>query len=263
MKRLGIYMPLRRVSDMVKWSPAFERLYDATHPKARRTKQAERDLFRSQVPSGALCFDVGANIGDKTRMYAGHDCRVVAIEPVERNLEILRKRFGRSSQVTIVSGAASDHPGRQAINVIDDITAFSSFSDRWVKSLEDPELNRFGLSLKPPTTQMVDMTTLDLLIEQFGRPHYVKVDVEGHEINVLRGLSQKVALVSFEANLPEFVDETTDCVSTLAALAPTCTFNYTNETQDHFQLPDWVGASVFNAHLTSTDEHFMEIYCKM
>lgn len=262
-RRLGIYKSLRRVSDMVKWSKSFERLHDATHPRQKRAKQAEFDLFRSLVPPGSLCFDIGANIGEKTRMYLAHGCRVVAVEPVERNIEILEKRFGRTPDVTIVSSAASDHVGREAINVIDDVTAFSSFSNRWVASLEDPELNRFGVRLPPSTSQMVDMTTLDLLIERFGSPDYVKVDVEGHEINVLRSLSQKVTLVSFEANLPEFADETINCVSTLATLAPASVFNYTDEGQDDLKLAEWIDAAAFQERLESTHERFMEIYCRM
>jgi len=247
----------------VKWSRPYERFIDATHPAARRVKQAERELFRRLVPSGSLCFDVGANIGDKTSMFIAHGCRVVAVEPVARNVHILRKRFGGSPQVTLVVGAVSDHVGREMLNVIDDNTSFSSFSDRWVASLEHEDQNRWGLAMPPASTQAVDTTTVDVLIEQYGRPFYLKVDVEGHEISVLRGMSQPIPLVSVEANLPEFTDETRACVSRLGALAPAAVFNYTNETQDRFVAPEWVGAAAFDHHLANTDERFMEIYCRM
>lgn len=43
---------------------------------------------------------------------------------------------------------------------------------------------------------------LDALIEQWGRPDYIKVDVEGAELSVLQGLQPPVRFLSFEALLP-------------------------------------------------------------
>src|SRR5580698_895135 len=101
-KKIGIYRALRRGSDAVKWSNAYSLLYDATHPESKRAKQAELALFRAHVPAASLCFDVGANIGDKTKIFLKHGCRVVCVEPVKRNIEILTRRFGRNDSVTIV-----------------------------------------------------------------------------------------------------------------------------------------------------------------
>jgi hypothetical protein len=44
----------------------------------------------------------------------------------------------------------------------------------------------------------VPVTTLDALIGKHGQPHFVKIDVEGYEPDVLGGLSTAVPLVSFE-----------------------------------------------------------------
>jgi FkbM family methyltransferase len=262
-KKLRVYESARRVSDEVKWSKTFESVYNLTHWDSRRAKQNELNLFRSLVPAGSLCFDVGANIGDKTNIYLKHQCRVLSIEPVARNIEILHKRFKQTSRVTILTAAVSDHVGSAPINVIDDNTAFSSFNKRWIESLEDKTLNRWGFSVKPPSVEIVKTTTLDLLIEEFGSPFYIKVDVEGHEINVLRGLTRTVPLVSIEANLPEFIDETKECLSTLSALAPASVFNYTNEEPDRFRLTEWVSAADFTTWLDTTDARFMEIFCRM
>jgi FkbM family methyltransferase len=260
-RKLGIYKGLRRISDAVKWSTGFDYLYDATHPEFHRLKQAELALLKSQVPAASLCFDVGANIGDKTGILLQHRCRVVAVEPIKRNLEILKKRYGGHANVAIVPVAVSDQIGRQTINITDDALAFSTFSQKWVDALEDEKSNRWGIAVKT-STDVVETSTLDALIGQFGVPYYIKIDVEGHEINVLRGLTRKIPLISFEANLPEFVEETRACISHLLSLDQSAAFNYTGENAIDFELSDWRDATALLAILDKGDLRFMEIYCR-
>ncbi len=63
----------------------------------------------------------------------------------------------------------------------------------------------------------VPVTTLDALIERFGMPAFVKIDVEGSEPDVLAGLSQPVAVVSFEY-LPRALDLAEGCSVRLGQL---------------------------------------------
>jgi len=260
-RKLHIYEPLLRVSDGFKWSKAYEYLHDATHPRSTRMKRGERELFQSLVPAGSLCFDIGANIGSKASIYLEHDCRVIAVEPVPRNVDIMRKRFGHDPHLCLVNMAVSDRLGLAKLNVIEDNTSFSSLSQAWADSLQTAGSNRWGLVMKPPTALMVETTTLDRLISKYGAPYYIKVDVEGHELNVLRGLTQHVPLLSLAANLPNFLQETHDCVAELLALEPNARFNFTTERQDRWELPEWKAGDVFNRFLAKTSLRFMEIYC--
>jgi hypothetical protein len=75
------------------------------------------------------------------------------------------------------------------------------------------------------------MTTFDELIEQFGIPNFAKIDVEGFELNVLTGLTQKIPLLSLEYTTPELTENLVKCIEYLNKLSSDYTFNYsTGET---------------------------------
>ncbi len=63
----------------------------------------------------------------------------------------------------------------------------------------------------------IETTTLDLLIERFGAPAFIKMDVEGAEPGVLAGLSHPVRALSFEY-LPRALDYACVCLERLRAL---------------------------------------------
>src|SRR5262249_32464334 len=63
----------------------------------------------------------------------------------------------------------------------------------------------------------VETITLDTLIERFGMPAFVKIDVEGSEPSVLAGLSRPVRSLSFEY-LPRALEHVRACAARLRAL---------------------------------------------
>ena len=65
----------------------------------------------------------------------------------------------------------------------------------------------------------VEVTTLDALIVRHGEPRFVKIDVEGFEPEVLRGLSTPIPALSFEfTTIQRAAAET--CIDLLATLGP-------------------------------------------
>ena len=65
----------------------------------------------------------------------------------------------------------------------------------------------------------VPVTTLDALISRFGRPVLVKVDVEGFEAEVLRGLSTQLPAITFEFTTIQRA-VAFDCLAILSRLGP-------------------------------------------
>ena len=55
-------------------------------------------------------------------------------------------------------------------------------------------------------------TTLNMEIKKFGLPDYIKIDCEGSEKLILKNLNYKIKTISFEANLPSFLNETLDII---------------------------------------------------
>jgi hypothetical protein len=87
---------------------------------------------------------------------------------------------------------------------------------------------------KPKLIQTIDVkvTTLDRLIDTFGMPDFIKIDVEGFELSVLRGLSRTPRFLSFEFNA-ETTESTLACIDRFRGF----TFNYLiGEPRGHAQL---------------------------
>jgi hypothetical protein len=119
-------------------------------------------------------------------------------------------------------------------------------SEEWMK--RTVESGRFaGHRWKAAST--VQTTTLDALCSKFGRPVFAKIDVEGHEAVVLRGLSIPIPYVSIEF-APEALQSTFSCLDRLEKIGKYC-FNYSPLESMEFQFPDWMGLAEMRTHLSN------------
>ncbi len=76
-------------------------------------------------------------------------------------------------------------------------------------------------------TEKVEITTLDNLIKKYGVPKLIKIDVEGFEKKVLKGLSKKIKFISFEFSGNTF-NETKKCVNEILKKNKNVLFNLTS-----------------------------------
>lgn len=189
---------------------------------SRRREEIERfsGLYRAFVGGGDLCFDIGANLGNRVRCFRAMGCRVVALEPQSSCLKNLHRNFGNDAQVIVVPKAAGRAQGT-AILKISPIHVLSTFSESFVHNTRAS--GRFA-AVKWNAEETVEITTLDDLIAEYGQPRFVKIDVEGFESEVLAGLSHPVPALSMEWT-PEVPENSISCISRLAGLGD-YEFNY-------------------------------------
>ena len=109
-------------------------------------------------------------------------------------------------------------------------SALNTINPKWKTILETENKRRWNENIIFSGDMItVKTTTLDALIAKHGVPDMIKIDVEGHEKNVLNGLSQPVKFISFEVLLPEFLTDALYCLDRLMALNEATRFNYAVE----------------------------------
>jgi len=215
--------------------------------------------------SGDLIFDIGANQGYKTGIFLRLGAKVVAVDPDEANTAILEEKFLRyrlrAKPLVVVTQAVSDKCAVETMWMEGPGSAKNTLSRKWVDTLTLDD-KRFGHVLHFGQRTEVTTTTLEKLFITYGMPLFVKIDVEGLEVNVIRGMQRPVPYLSFEVNLPEFRAEGLECVKLLAAIAKDGKFNYAVDCRQGLALRDWLGARDFSGVLARCADDCVEVFWK-
>ena len=230
-----------------------------------RFYQALLEGFRG----GDLIFDIGANVGEKSDVFLRIGARVLAVEPDIRAQEILRAKFLKyrlsPKPVTIVRKAVSDRIAVGTMWVDGPGSALNTLSQKWVDALRenretherfDPNLD----ALEFASRKQVETTTIEQLITEHGSPFFIKIDVEGHELNTLRGLRRPVPCLSFEVNLPEFRGEAMQCLDLLRELSTEGRCNYTADCSRGLFLERWVDPRDLKDLVNRCPESCIEVF---
>jgi FkbM family methyltransferase len=148
--------------------------------------------YRHFVGPGDLAFDIGAHVGDRAACFARLGARVVAAEPQPAMARFLRRTH---PTVIVVPSAVGAAAGRVVLHVNAANPTVSTASAGFLRAADGAvgwEGQRWDGRISVPAT------TLDALVRRFGRPAFIKIDVEGFEEAVLAGLSRPVPALSFE-----------------------------------------------------------------
>jgi len=126
---------------------------------------------------GDTVVDIGANVGFLTRKFAslvGHQGKVLAFEPDPVTFDFLLYNTQRLTQVSVFQEAVSDRVGKMSFH----LHPTSGMSNSLVNAWDDAR------------TIQVSSSRLDTWAQDsaIGRVRLVKIDVEGAELLVLRGM---------------------------------------------------------------------------
>lgn len=160
------------------WQHALKRHYYAWQIRRGRFRTHEREFDRlgEFVSPGDWAIDVGANVGHyaaRLSALVGPAGRVLAIEPVPNTFELLTQnaRHFPFANVTLLNIAASDRAA--------------------VLGMEVPDVH-CGAYLAHVTEKATGLNILAMPLDSLalpGRVRLVKIDAEGHELSVLRGMT--------------------------------------------------------------------------
>lgn len=146
-------------------------------------------LFEKYLRPGDIYVDIGANYGYMSinaKKLVGPNGRVIAVEPEPRAAGLLKFNAGlNNSEIEIVQKAISDSEGKASFNVA---------TETGLSRMDNLKKNTFGMELAERIE--VQKTTLDKLAVELAPDkdlRLVKIDVEGHELSILRGASSVLA----------------------------------------------------------------------
>ncbi|WP_456482138.1 FkbM family methyltransferase [Methanopyrus sp.] len=144
-----------------------------------REPKASKYLVNKFLNDEEVAFDVGANIGYYAILtaLASRRSRVYAIEPIRENLELLRENIALNNldnKVKALEYVVSDKCGKVRM-VLENRSNWHRIADAG-----DDDSDH---------VVEVESVTLDELSERLGeRPTYVRMDVEGAELEVIQGM---------------------------------------------------------------------------
>ena len=163
------------------------------------------EFHKKFLTNNEFIFDLGANRGEKSNIFSFFTKRIVLYEPEQVLYNLLKLRFRRNKNIFINNLIVSDKSQETFFYSIPGNEAYSSILKNYKKNFT--HLQNMDVVKKKKMS-----TTLNAEIKKFGLPSYIKIDCEGSEKLILKNLEYKIKKISFEANLPNFLNETLDII---------------------------------------------------
>lgn len=201
-------------------------------------------FYRSLIAPSDLVFDVGANMGNRSKIFCAIGAKVVAFEPQSHCARFLAAAFSDNPDFALIQAALSNTEGESVMH-LSEAHVLSTLNTEWMDRMNKE--GRFANQWNK--TEQVKLTTLDKSIERFGIPAFIKIDVEGHEFNVVKGLSHPIRLLSMEF-ASESLDSINMCVDHLDTLAQ-YEYRLSFGESMRFDNPSWSSGAEIKAQMES------------
>lgn len=224
--------------------------------KANKKKKKFTAFYKQFIQPGDLCFDIGANFGNRTETFLGLGANVICVEPIEESLLRLKKKFNKNKNVRILPIAISNKVEEKEIHV-SNFLEVCTMSNRFMEEYKGQKHN-----IHWHDTRIINTSTLDALIEEYGTPTFCKIDVEGFEKEVLEGLSQIIPFMSFEYN-EKLKDLALECLQILSKFN-SLTYRFSPDESMEFTSKEWMEVKEFYTYIQLLPSEILtgDIYVK-
>jgi len=217
-------------------------------------------MYAPFIRPGDLCFDIGAHLGDRIRAWSNLGARVVALEPHPGLMHWLRRWYGKQPNIELLEEAVSAQPGTASLWMSRLTPSISTISDQWLATVQQ---NRRFAGARWEEQITVSVTSLDALMARYGKPVFCKIDVEGAELDVLRGLSEALPALSFEY-IPAVIETALGCIDRLSQLGE-YEYNWRVSEFPRLRSPVWLKPEEITAQLKhlSRDGNSGDVYARL
>jgi len=143
---------------------------------------------------GIIVFDIGSNIGNYAQeiLKSKQVKKIYCFEPSKSSFSKLAERFSSETKVELFNIALGNKECHATLYSDSDTSGLASLTKRRVE--------HFGIDFE--NSETIHMKTLTQITQELGViPDFIKIDVEGHELDVLNGgmeILSKVKLIQFE-----------------------------------------------------------------
>ena len=205
-----------------------------------------------------MYFDIGANIGNWSKQnLLNKSYKIIAVEASPRTYTSLVENVVDIG-VKCINYAVCDNSNKPITFFDAAVHTISTLNEDWLRS----EKSRF-FNFTPYNAITVETITLDKMIETFGQPDLIKIDVEGGEYECIKSLSIRVPLLCFEwaSEMQDVIFKSLDHLHTLDFIQFHIQFedDYTYRPSEYTDTIDTVKEKI---RLTIPKVHWGMIWCK-
>jgi FkbM family methyltransferase len=200
----------------------------------KKQKDQRRLFYSSFIEKNDIVFDIGANMGNRVEAFVAIGAKVIALEPQRKCVGYLNKRFAGDDVKVIAKGVGSKEEIKDFF--VSDVSTLSTFSEDWMNTVKESRFKDHQWN----KVEQIQITTLDALINEYGKPKFIKIDVEGFEAEVLKGLTNTIDYICFEYAVPEFKSRLIECMNVLNNISNAVVFNFMAGEEMQFKLDEWI-----------------------
>ncbi len=154
-----------------------------TYTRASKAPRKEPDMnaWLKTMPPGSVFWDIGANVGTYTLFAAAKGLTVYAFEPEATNFHLLQRNIDVNEfndRATALNFGLSDRTGLAPLELASEVVGGAKH-----------KIREGGDSGRARCRNVMAFTGRDLLQQlNLPSPNYIKIDVDGFELPVVRGL---------------------------------------------------------------------------